>query len=861
MMTITVNERKIELEKPSTILEAARRNGIDIPTFCEHPVLELWGGCRMCLVEIEKMPRLQTSCTVQAADGMVVYTETPKVVEARKATLEFLLINHPLECPICDKAGECDLQDLTVQYGAAAGRFKEGKRRHPESVDDPIIVRNMERCIVCTRCIRMCDGVQGASAIEVTGRGNRSFVEPFSGGRYNCEYCGNCLTTCPVGAIMSKLHRYSYRPWQMDRVVKTICPYCGVGCTLPLQVRDEAIRNVSPEFGAGVNNGLLCSRGRFGYEYVSSPERLRTPLIRKNGALRQASWPEALDFTARRLKEIRDANGGSSIGAIASARCTNEENYLLQKIMRAGLGSNNIDSIARMGLLPAQRILEGLLGQGIAANLISGIPHSDAVLVAGGDPTVLNPVMGLQVRAAARAGKTVITVGHAAGLKRHRTHALMPHPGGEGIVLAGLLSELLNLKPLPGEEPTLEEIITGWELPGPDFVEKQTGVPASDIVSLAAELKSAETSSIIVGRLLMAHPAGKRNMHIVAALVYLLNGRVILISERPNEQGLAEMGCAPDILPGERPLSIESFRKRYEDAWRSKLPAEDGLTLMEMFEAAARGSLKALYVLGENPAFNLPGGKLIIEALGKLELLAVQDVFMTETAKMADVVLPALGWAEKEGTFTNLEKRIQVLRKALNAEGMEDWRILAEVGRRLGLEMDYPEAGHVMAEIARLSPLHAGLSYNEIGDGLLWPYRGEPLRAKAKGTAMIGMDSFDSPESSNGLAVVIDRPLFHSGTTSRQSPALLGIMGEPAARMSPGTASSLGLSEGSPARISTDKGSLTLNVRTDEDLPENALFLGNNFMGAGAMALMGYEFEPETKTPAPTVSNLKVERI
>ncbi|MDA8087576.1 MAG: 2Fe-2S iron-sulfur cluster-binding protein [Nitrospiraceae bacterium] len=359
MMTLTINGRKVELEAPVTILEAAKRNGIDIPTLCHHPALELWGGCRMCLVEVEKMPRLQTACTVRVADGMAVRTETPRVVAARKAILEFLLINHPLECPTCDKAGICALQDLTVRYGAVAGRFEEGKRVFPEVVDDPVIVRNMKRCIMCTRCVRMCDGVQGASAIGVIEKGARSHIEPFSGGRYNCEYCGNCLAVCPVGAIMSKLHRYTYRPWQMEKTVKTICSFCGVGCTLRLEVRDESIKRVSAEFGDGVNNGLLCGRGRFGYEYVDSPERLKTPMIRRDGRLERATWDEALDYAAGRLLEIKKENGGGAIGGIAGGRATNEEIYLFQKLLRAGFGSNNIDSIARLGLLPAQKILEG----------------------------------------------------------------------------------------------------------------------------------------------------------------------------------------------------------------------------------------------------------------------------------------------------------------------------------------------------------------------------------------------------------------------------------------------------------------------------------------------------------------------
>ena len=859
MITVTINHKKIELEEPLTILEAAKLNGIHIPTFCHHPVLELWGGCRLCLVEIEKMPRLQTACTVRVTDGMAVYTESPKVVEARKAVIEFLLINHPLQCPVCDKAGECDLQDLTVKYGAAAGRFEEGKRTFPENVDDPIIVRNMERCILCTRCVRMCDGVQGASAIAVTARGNRSRIEPVSGGRYNCEYCGNCLSVCPVGAVMSKLHRYSYRPWQMDRTVQTVCGYCGVGCTLNLEVRDETIKKSVPVFGKGVNKGLLCSRGRFGYEFTGSEERLTTPLVKRNGQLEPASWDEALDLVARRFGEIKGAHGGASIGAIASARCTNEENYLLQKLMRAGLQSNNIDSIARMGLLPAQRLLEEYLGQGAAANIIAGITRSEAVVVIAGDPTRVNPVMGLQVRAAAKAGKKVITIGFAPGLRKHKTGALAPYPGEEGPVVAALLRELAG-HAMPGENKDSEQAIKGWELPEASSVEKRTGVAASEIAAVAEMLKGVPSSSIIVGREFAANGSGKRNMALLAALSYVLNGRVFLMSERPNEQGLIEIGCSPDMLPGERPLELESFRKRYEEIWGVALNPEKGLTLMEMIEAAG-SRIKALYIMGENPVYNLPGGKSVKDALGRLDFLVVQDIFMTETAAMADVVLPALGWAEKEGTYINLEKRMQVLKKALNKNGMEDWKILAGIGKRLSLKMPFESAADIMKEIAHVSHIHAGLDYAEVDEGLLWPYKGEPLRTGGKLPSALPAAGFDA-EAPGVLKLMIDKPLFHSGTISRYSKALLSISGGPVARVCARTGAGLGLEDGCTARISTDNGSITLNVKFDEDAPEGVLLLGNNFKDAGAMGLMGYRLEPETKIPViEPAKNLKVERI
>jgi len=356
MITITINDKEINLDQPMSVLEAARQAGIKIPTLCHHEVLKPYGGCRLCVVEVERMPRLQNSCTLIAADGMVVKTESDVISEVRRGILEFLLINHPLDCPYCDKAGECELQDLVNKYGATAGRYKEEKRKVPESRKDQIFARNMERCVACTRCVRMCNDVQGASAIAMIARGSHTRMEPFTAESYNCEYCGNCLTVCPVGAILSRLYMHSFRPWQVDKEVETVCSYCGVGCSLIAQVRDDSIKRVIPKLGLGINKGLLCSRGRFGYEYISSEERLKTPLVKKDGKLVQSTWSEALGIIADKLTEISQKNGGgSSIGGIASPRCSNEDNYVFQKFMRMACGTNNIDSVSRTGFAAAQK--------------------------------------------------------------------------------------------------------------------------------------------------------------------------------------------------------------------------------------------------------------------------------------------------------------------------------------------------------------------------------------------------------------------------------------------------------------------------------------------------------------------------
>jgi NADH-quinone oxidoreductase chain G len=858
MITVTINGKEISLEKPVTILEAAEMHGIKIPHFCYHPLLEKWGGCRMCLVEVERMPKLQTSCTLYVADGMVVKTESDEISKARKAMLEFVLINHPLDCPFCDKAGECTLQDMTIKYGADGGRFEEGKRKHPENIDDPLIVRNMERCISCTRCVRMCDGVQGASAISMVNRSNRTFVEPFSGGRYNCEYCGNCLTVCPVGAIMSRLHRHAYRPWQVEEEIKTVCSYCGVGCSMILQTRENNIIRATPKSEIGVNKGILCAKGYFGYGYIQSGKRLTSPLIKRNFKLEPSSWEEALTLVANRFMEIKNKSGGESIGGIASARCTNEENYLFQKLLRAGLGSNNIDSIVRIGFGTAQRYMEDVLGQGATANLISGIPTSEGIIIIGGDPTHINPVLGVQVRDAFRRGAKVFTIGYTPGLERFRTQNISPYSFTETTLITNILSELLSVKNLRGENESFESKIKGFEGTSIEDIEGICGVNRIEFKKMIKDLSDVSSASLVIGPDIIQRSEVRTNLFLLTAIAYILNARVYLLAERPNEQGVIDMGCLPDSLPGGRPLDIESFRRRDEELWGCEIPSKTGLTILEMVEAANSGSLKGLYIMGENPVFNLPDGSFIKESLKKPEFIVVQDIFMTETAEIADVVLPSLGWAEKEGTYTNLERRIQILRKAIDRQGMEDWRIISEIGERLGLKMPYGSSRDILNEISKVSPLHAGLTYDEIDKGFdLWPYKGTPLRHKLGAGDWPLTNAWDSPDN-NTLYLFIERHMFLSGTMSRHSTALNSIYQMPYAKISPDIAGRMGLKDGESVTIKTERGQIVLPVKIEKGMPDYAVLLSNNFREKGAMSLLPFKIDPVTKTPAVERCEIKI---
>ena len=852
MIKLTINDRVVELEKPMTVLEAARANGIHIPHFCDHPLLEKFAGCRMCLVEIEGARGLQTSCTVRASDGMVVRTETQEVIKARKAVMEFFLINHPLDCPHCDKAGECKLQDYSVMYGPEAGRFEETKFTEPESTRDPLIVRNMERCIMCTRCVRSCQEVQGASAISVVGRGKHSFIEPFSGNRFDCDYCGLCITVCPVGSLMSALHRHNYRPWETTSTVDTICPFCGVGCSVTIQMRGNSIQRTIPKYRAGVNEGTLCARGFFGYEYPESTERLTSPLIRKDGELVPVSFDEAISYTFQKLMGTVDEHGPSSVAAIASARCTNEDNYMLQRFFRGALGSDNIDSIARLGLSAARDVFDSLLGPGSTASPLYGIKNSGAILVLGCDPTTESPVLGVRIRNARRKGAEVIVLGSAPGLSAHTSVHVKARPGAEGHVLSALLSEVSRAARPRTRNDAIERIIGSLAVASEsDMI--SCSDPESISRAASALTECVGTVSIVFGRQIAAREHGERNLALAAALAHCLDALVHICSESPNENGLLDMGCAPGLLPGGVPLDNREVRDKYAETYGTTLPDRPGITLMEMMEGAASGDIKAMFVMGENPVFNLPDSYAMTEALRKLDFLVVQDIFMTETAELADVVFPALGWPEKDGTFVNLERRIQLLKRSVTRkDAMEDWRILGKLCQRAGMKGTHDSAEDVMKEVSKLSPLHKKVSHESIAAGAdMFPYNGIPPEAPAALKEELIAETAGLPELHEEISLhpVLYRPLFHSGTLSRYSKALKTIMPEPKAVINPHTASVSGLSEGDSVIASTARGQIAAKMHIDKSVPDNVVFISNNFKRSGLLALLGYNINPITKTP------------
>jgi NADH-quinone oxidoreductase subunit G len=659
-VTFTVDGKKLTAPAGSLLIDACRKAGIEIPAFCYYPGLSLQAACRMCLVRQEKVPKLQTACTTQVAEGQVFFTDTPEIVQARKATIELLLGNHPLDCPVCDAGGECELQDMTFKYGAGTSLYAEAKNHREEQQWSPAVFYDRPRCILCYRCIRMCGEGMDVWALGVHNRGANSVIVPNATGKdgghqLDCEQCGMCIDVCPVGALTSGSYRYKTRPWEMNHV-STVCTHCADGCKVTLGVRQTAegaaIVRADNRDKSGVNNDFLCAKSRFGFDFVASEERLTQPLVRNAaGKLEPATWEQAIRTAAAKLKEIRDSKGGAAIGVIGSNRATNEENYLLQKFARTVLSTNNIDHERTADYAAFARALAGHEKKTASLREIASAP---AILLVGGNPTEEHPLLAWLVR-------TNVRLNHA------RLYIANDTP----IKLEGQAKAVHRLA--ASGYKNLAKSLTD----GTDEFAKAIAAEESLVVVFGAELSGKALADLVVW--------GLKQEKICFAC----------IGDDANSRGAADMGVLPDCLPGYVPVTAPGVFAEY-----SQLPSAPGKTLPQMLEAAQRGELGALLVVGANPA---AGAKLDPAAL-KNTFLIVEDLFLTETAALADVVLPAASLYEKSGTVTSTYGDVQMVRKAADVAGVKpDFEILVRLAEAMG------------AEIGKLVPFAARGTTGDLG--------------------------------------------------------------------------------------------------------------------------------------------------
>jgi len=727
LIKLKINEREVQVPQGTLVIEATRRMGTEVPSFCYYPGLSLQAACRMCLVEVEKAPKLQTACTLVATEGMIVRTDTEQVRQARKYMLEFLLTNHPLDCPVCDKGGECELQDMVFRYGADSSRFVEEKIHRPEEKWSELVYYDAPRCILCFRCVRVCDEGMDVKALGVGMRGANSVIIPNRQDHLECEECGMCIDICPVGALTSGTYRYKTRPWEMA-YVSTVCTHCSNGCKTTLSVRNHEILRSNNRDLSGINGDFLCVKGRFGFDFTKHVERIRQPLVRKGDRLYPVSWEEAALAAATKLKAAYDSGGKDAIGFIGSNRTSNEENYLLQKLARTTFGTNNIDhhrTADYTGLITA-------LGERAGDSLLTmeQLYQSKAVLLVGNDPTTQNPLVGWQIRSGIRHFGTKLFVINAneIKLKRRATQFVKVAAGQEAVVLRWLAHEEGQLAPELVEQ----------------LVQLKAGLEAeSDVaVVFGAEISGAAIATLVA---FGSKLPGKT--------------RYLVLGDYANSRGAADMGVLPDRLPGYAYVGSPHAHTSFEELWScGPIPPKLGLTAPQMVEAAQAGKLKALYVMGANPLAHF--GTLGL-GRGKLDLLIVQEMFLTETAQVADIVFPATSAYEKDGTVTNTSGEIQMLRKGAEVMGPRSdfdlLRILSHQLDKLGMgkAFHYKNPAVVFEEIRK-----AVSGYNVQPAGLLTG-GAEPTRMEF---ARNGHVPYDVPV---GLIRPAKDTLFTSGTLGR----------------------------------------------------------------------------------------------
>jgi len=727
LIKLKINEREVQVPQGTLVIEATRRIGTEVPSFCYYPGLSLQAACRMCLVEVEKAPKLQTACTLVATEGMIVRTDTEQVRQARKYMLEFLLTNHPLDCPVCDKGGECELQDMVFRYGADSSRFIEEKIHRPEEKWSELVYYDAPRCILCFRCVRVFDEGMDVKALGVGMRGANSVIIPNREDHLECEECGMCIDICPVGALTSGTYRYKTRPWEMA-YVSTVCTHCSNGCKTTLSVRNHEILRSNNRDLSGINKDFLCVKGRFGFDFTSHPERIRQPLVRKGDKLCPVSWEEAAQAAATKLKAAHGAGGSDSIGFIGSNRTSNEENYLLQKLARMAFGTNNIDhhrTADYTGLITA-------LGERAADSMLTmeQLYESKAVLLVGNDPTNQNPLVAWQIRSGIRHFGTKLFVINANDirLKRKATQFVKVEPGQEAAVLKWLAHE------------------EGQFSPG--LVEQ--------LVLLKAALEAAGDVAVVFG----AEISGAAIATLVAFGSKLPGKtRYMALGDYANSRGAADMGVLPDRLPGYAYVGNPHAHESFEKLWGcGPIPTKPGLTTPQMVEAAQAGKLQALYVVGANPLAHFDAFGV---GRGKLDLLIVQEMFLTETARAADIVFPATSAYEKDGTVTNTSGEIQMLHKGAEVMGPRSdfdlLRILSHQLEKVGLgkAFHYKNPAAVFEEIRK-----AVSGYNVQPAGLLTG-GAEPTRLEF---AKNGHAPYDVPV---GLIRPAKDNLFTSGTLGR----------------------------------------------------------------------------------------------
>jgi formate dehydrogenase alpha subunit len=869
---LSIDGKTVSAKDGVSLYDVISSTGKIIPAMCYHYTFDPFGSCGMCLVMQEGKKAPVRSCTAKATAGMVIRTEGEDLFLARKKAVEKHLSVHPLDCPVCDADGHCELQDMAFQHGVT--NLASAKQKFiPEDTRSLVLDFNMNRCIACAECINVCKDVLMIDALQFMKKGGFNQVVAKGDLPLSCEFCGDCLAVCPVGAITNKYSKYLYKPWQMKKTAST-CNYCGDGCQLYLETKDsEVIRVTSPlswknKWGdreeTAKGHGGLCVRGRFGFEYLDSKTRLTQPLVREGNQLVPKPWLETMHQVVDRFADVKQKHGADAIAGLITARCTNEELYLFQKLMRTVFGSNHLDSSARYGHMNFVHASRHALGFGRTPNDWEDLTKAKAILVIGSNITETNPLTAVRIKEAIRVYKAQVVVldSTVTNIGKLASHPFLIKPGTEGWVIDGLVKATLE-QDLVDETATarypkafeaLKTALAGLSL---EQIATYTGISVDAYREIAAIMAEAPRSIFLCAEGIVRRPDGYQNVLKLVDLAWITGklGQpgcgVNTVTEEPNEQGAVDMGVAPEFLPGQVRYDDTTARDRFNKAWETTLPATaTGANLMEILKRCKSGQIKALYVIGENPLATLPASVEVRSALERLELLVVQDPFLTDTGRQAHFVLPACTYAEKEGTFTNLEGRVLRVRQAMDSvgESLPDWHIMTALANALGAQWGYESANDIQTEIMKLLPGYYNLGQprkvTQAPDHYLTNGYASEVKTRYRAAAPV-------IDSKRPFALVMGQLLVHSGKMSTEAPGLINIAPNSGKlRMNANDMQRLGLQEGTKVRVTSERGSLQLGVQPDIAQAPNTCFFPEHFNEPPVKDLMAVQVDAITGVPS-----------
>lgn len=840
MPKLTVDGKPVEVKEGETVLQAAQKLGIYCPTFCWHEKLEPIGACRICLVEIEKSPKLAVSCITKAMEGMNVHVNSPKAIDGRKGVMEMLLVNHPLDCPTCDKGGECDLQDVAFYVKNDRSRFGEPKRRFltssgstfDEKQIGPLMYLTMNRCIACFKCVRMLKEVAGEYDLGAFGRGVFTEIDVAQGQPITNEFSGNTVEICPVGCLTSKPFRYAVRTW-LTQKKSSVCGFCSDGCNLTLWVGGDKIFRATSRRNDAVDEGWICDKGRYGYDIVNHPDRVKTPLIRKNGKLEPATWEEAFDLISSKIKETKEKFGSDSMAGIGSARCSNEDNYLFQKFFRTVIGTNNIDhrvAFKRLLPSPSSSSIENLHTM---TNSIEELEKTKMIVVIGCDITSEHPIIGLRIKKAVNnyATPLVLINSKKTKLNAWAKTEVLPKFGTEVVLINALCNAVSNQK--------ADETFKNWvKAYSPQKVSETTGVDAGTISKLAEEINSAESCIFLLGREVINHPQNQELIDAVYNLAYLTgaltkpHSGVNLLWEYNNSQGALDMGVLPDRLPGLIPLNQADYVQNVEKVWQGKISSKAGLNTHQILNGIDKGGIKFLYVMGENLVANYPDRKYAQAVLAKAAFSVVQEIFLSETAQLASVVLPAASFAEKEGTFTSVERRVQKFQRGVRPlhQSKPDWQIISMLALWMDYEnFNYDSAEKISTEIFSLVPSYLGLDFKKLGNlGVQW--NGFLSKKESLTYSLKKVDSKPlQAEPEYPFILTTGNLAHHCGSLSGYSENLKLVVKEGFCEMNQKDAEKLGIKSNDEIWLESAAGKIKTKARLSNNLQPRTVFVPINF--------------------------------